>query len=77
MFKRWRERCGIVCRKTGMKLKVAWRKVLRRVLVELGSVFRLRALWAKCHPNKSMQWFSLDFNNAGASNTPRAGAVTP
>ena len=60
-----------------MKLKVAWRKVLRRVLVELGSVFRLRALWAKCHPNKPMQWFSLDFNNAGASNTPRAGAVTP
>ena len=57
-----------------MKLKVAWRKVLRRIRVELGNVFRIRALWVKCHPGQSMKCLSLDqkpswFNNAGASNT--------
>ena len=57
-----------------MKVKVAWRKVLRRIRVELGNVFRLRALWAKCHPGVPMRWLSLDqkpswFNSAGASNT--------
>ena len=73
-FKRWRQKYGIVWRKTGMKLKVSWRKVLRRVRVELGNVFRLRALWAKCHPGTPMRWLSLDqkpswFNNAGATGT--------
>ena len=73
-FGRWRRRYGIVYKKTGMKLKVSWRKVLRRVRVELENVFRLRALWRKCHPNKVLKWLSLDqkpswFNNAGASDT--------
>ena len=73
-FLRWRRKYGIVWRKTGMKLKVAWRKILRRISVELGNVFRLRALWARCHPGVPMRWLSLDqkpswFNNAGASNT--------
>jgi len=39
-FQRWRRRYSIKYCKTGMKLKVAWRKVLRRVRVELGNVFR-------------------------------------
>ena len=73
-FRRWRQKYGIVWRKIGMKLKVSWRKILRRVRVELGNIFRLRALWAKCHPGTPMKWISLDqkpswFNNAGASNT--------
>ena len=50
-FGRWRRRYGIVYKKTGMKLKVSWRKVLRRVRVELENVFRFRALWRKCHPS--------------------------
>ena len=71
-FLRWRRSYGIVFRKTGMQLKVAWRKIIRRVRVELGNVFRLRALWAICHPGRPMRWFSADqkpswFNNAGAS----------
>ena len=85
-FGRWRRRYGIVYRKTGMKLKVAWRKVLRRVRVELENVFRLRALWREGYPNKTMQWLSLDqklswFINAGASDrgtyTTQRGAVKP
>ena len=72
-FWRWRRKYGIVYRQTGMQLKVSWRKVIKRVRVELGNVFRLRALWAKCHPGIPMRWFSADqkpswFNNAGASN---------
>ena len=69
-FKRWREMYGIVRKITGMKLKVPWKKIKRRVRVFLGNVFRLRAFWAICHPGTKMRWLSLDqkpswFNNAG------------
>ena len=38
---RWRKGWGIIMKATGMKLKVAWRKVLRRVRVLLMNIFRL------------------------------------
>ena len=41
-FARWRRRYKIPFCKTGMKLKVAWRKILRRVRVELSNIFRFR-----------------------------------
>jgi hypothetical protein len=42
-FKRWRKHYGIVFNISGMKLKVSWRKVCRRVRVLLTNIFRLRA----------------------------------
>jgi hypothetical protein len=59
-FWRWRQKYGISKQVIGMKLKVAWRKVKRRVLVLLTNIFRLRAWWAICHPNKTMRWLSVD-----------------
>ena len=73
-FLRWRQRYGITYKMTGMKLKVAWRKVKRRCRVLLGNIFRVRALWDLCHPGLSMRWLSLDqkpswWNNAGLKGT--------
>jgi len=39
-FRRWRKGYGIIYKAVGMKLKVSWRKVLRRIRVELGNIFR-------------------------------------
>ena len=39
-FKRWRKTWNIVKKGTGMKLKVSWKKVLRRVQVLLTNIFR-------------------------------------
>ena len=69
-FLRWRKKYGITKKVIGMKLKVAYRKVKRRVLVLLQNIFRLRAFWEICHPGKVMRWLSADqkpswFNNAG------------
>ena len=69
-FERWRRRNGIGYKVTGMKLKVAWRKIKNRVRVWLSNVFRLRAWWDICHDGKPMRWISLDqkpswWNNAG------------
>ena len=57
-----------------MKLKVAWRKVKKRVVLLLKNIFRLHKWWAICHPGKSMRWLSLDqkpswFNNVGHTGT--------
>ena len=73
-FRRWRQMYGIVKKVTGMKLKVAWSKVKRRVRVFLGNIFRLRAFWEICHPDTPMRFFSADqkpswFNNAGLTGT--------
>ena len=73
-FLRFREKFGIVKKVIGMKLKVAWRKVKRRVLVLLTNIFRLRAFWDICHEGKQMRWLSVDqkpawFNNAGHTGT--------
>ena len=73
-FKRWRATYGIVRKITGMKLKVQWTKVKRRIRVFLGNVFRLRAFWDICHPGTPMRFLSLDqkpswFNNAGHTGT--------
>ena len=55
---------------TGMKLKVACRKIRRRVRVLLGNIYRLNALWNLLHPGEPMQYISIDqkpswFNSAG------------
>ena len=73
-FKRWRRRYGIVKKVTGMKLKVPWQKVKKRIRVFLGNIFRLRAFWELCHPVTPMRFLSLDqkpswFNNAGHCGT--------
>ena len=59
---------------TGMRLKVPWKKVLRRVGVLLGNMFRLKFFWEHCHPGKHMKFLSIDqkpawFNNAGHTGT--------
>ena len=69
-FYRWRLQYKIVARVAEMKLKVSWAKVKRRTRVLLQNIFRLRALWAKCHPGIEMRWVSYDekpcyMNNAG------------
>ena len=70
-FRRWRLSYNISFRATGMQLKVAWRKVVRRVRTELSNIFRLREFWRLLHPGVPMRWLSIDqkpawFNNAGA-----------
>ena len=59
-FERWRRRYSIRKKVTGMKLKVAWRKVKTRVCVLLTNIFRLREWWKICHGNKHMRWLSVD-----------------
>ena len=66
----WRKTHGIVRKVSGMKLKVPWAKVKRRIEIWLTNLFRLKALWELCHPGKPMRFLSLDqkpswFNNAG------------
>ena len=73
-FLRWRKKYGIAKKVTGMRLKVAWRKVKNRVFVLLSNMFRLREFWRICHDNKPMRWLSLDqkpswWNNAGLTGT--------
>ena len=73
-FLRWRKKYGISKQVIGMKLKVSWRKVKRRVLVLLQNIFRLRRFWELVHPGKTLRWLSLDqkpawFNNAGHTGT--------
>ena len=55
-FQRWRRRFGITRKVTGMKLKVSWKKVKRRIAVFLGNIFRLRAFWELCHPDTPMRF---------------------
>jgi len=80
---RWRREHGIVMKALGMKLKVAWRKVLKRVKTHLTNIFRVRAFWEKCHPGKPLRWISADqkpswFNNAGHTGTyGRTGQAQP
>ena len=67
---RWRKQYDIVKNVLGMKLKVSWAKVIRRVRVLLMNIFRLRAFWELLFPGRTMRWISLDqkpswFNNAG------------
>ena len=73
-FRRWRKECGIIYKTSGMQLKVPWSKILKRVKVLLGNIFRIRCFWEHCHPSKPMRFISLDqkpswFNNAGHKGT--------
>ena len=73
-FKRWRKHYGIARKVTGMKLKVPWSKVKRRIRVFLENIYRLKAFWQLCHPDVAMRFISLDqkpswFNNAGLTGT--------
>ena len=82
-FWRWRAMYGIKKKVTGMKLKVPWAKVKRRIAVLLGNIFRLRALWDLCHPGTPMRFLSLDqkpswFNNAGLTGSfAKTGGSAP
>ena len=73
-FRRWRNEVGIVYKTTGMQLKVSWSKILTRVKVLLGNIFRIHCFWNHCHPDKQLRFISLDqkppwFNNAGHKGT--------
>ena len=73
-FRRWRKEVGIVYKTTGMQLKVSWSKILTRVKVLLGNIFRIHCFWNHCHPDKQLRFISLDqkppwFNNAGHKGT--------
>ena len=75
-FSRWRDQYKIVKSQVGMKMKVAWAKVVKRVGVLMRNYFRLRAFWALLFPTQKMRWLSVDqkpswFNNAG-----HTGALT-
>ena len=82
-FRRWRLKYGLTKKVVGMKLKVAWRKVKKRVVVLLTNIFRLRFFWKMCHGNAPMRWLSVDqkpswFNNAGHTGTfSRQGGTAP
>ena len=68
---------------TGMKLKVSWRKIKKRVQVLLSNEFKIREWWRMCFPDKPMRWLSLDqkpswWNNAGLTGTwARRGGSQP
>lgn len=49
-FFRWRTEHSLTLKATGMQLKVAWRKVLRRCRVLMTNIFRLSIFFALCHP---------------------------
>jgi len=73
-FERWRKRYNICHKVTGMKLKVAWRKIKNRVFVLLTNIFRLREWWRICIGDKPMRWLSVDqkpswWNNVGLKKT--------
>jgi len=74
-FQRWRKTYGISKKVTGMKLKVAWRKIKKRVMVLLSNIFKIRAWWDECgYGDTPMRWLSLDqkpswWNNAGLTGT--------
>ena len=80
---RWRKLYGISKQVTGMKLKVSWKKIRHRVKVHLTNLFRLRAFWDLCHPDKPMRFLSVDqkpswFNNAGHTGTyAKKGGAQP
>ena len=82
-FRRWRKMYGISKKVIGMKLKVSWTKVKRRIRVYLGNIFRFRAFWEICHPGTPMRFMSIDqkpawFNNAGHTGTfARKGGSQP
>ena len=82
-FGRWRQRYSISKKVIGMKLKVAWRKIKKRVVVLLTNFFRLRFFWQICHGDAPMRWLSIDqkpswFNNAGHTGTfGRKGGEAP
>jgi len=52
-FQRWRRDNAMAIHAAGLQLKVAWRKVLRRVRVFLINIFRLRIFFEMCHPGAS------------------------
>ena len=81
-FCRWRVQFNIVHSQVGMKLKVSWSKVVRRVRVLMRNVFRLRALWVLLFPTTRMRWLSVDqkpswFNNAGHTGALTTRGSTP
>jgi hypothetical protein len=51
-FARWRAEHNLVTMATGVQLKVPWKRVLRRCRILLINIFRLRALFAKCHQGR-------------------------
>ena len=57
-FSRWRDQYKIVKSQVGMKMKVAWAKVVRRVGVLMRNYFRLRAFWALLFPTHKMRWLA-------------------
>ena len=74
---------GISKKVIGMKLKVAWRKIKKRVHTLMSNFFKMRAWWTICHKDKPMRWLSLDqkpswWNNAGLTGTwARRGGRQP
>ena len=51
-FARWRAEHNLVTMATGVQLKVPWKRVLRRCRILLINIFRLRALFARCHEGR-------------------------
>ena len=52
---RWRLEYKIAQRANGMQLKVAWRKVLKRVGTSLTNIFRLKAFWTLVHRGHALR----------------------
>ena len=67
---RWRRYHGIVLRNGTTHFQVSFAKAKDRVRCMMCNIFRLRALWERCHPGIPMRWLSIDqkpswMNNAG------------
>lgn len=80
---RFRKRYGIKKKATGMQLKVAYKKVLRRVKTHLTNIFRINAFWALLFGGDGPKYISLDqkpswFNNGAKFGTyGREGETAP
>ena len=73
---RWRQRYNIRMRKTGMQMKVEWRKVCNRSRTLLTNIWRLRALWHLVHPDKEMRFLSMDQKPSWFNNAAHTGAYS-
>ena len=68
---RWRRAQGISIRRGTVKFQISWQKTKDRIRCMLGNIFRLRRLWALCHPGVPMRWLSADQKPSWMNNAAR------
>ena len=68
---RWRKARGIAIRRGTVTFQISWQKAKDRIRCMMGNIFRLRRLWALCHPGTPMRWLSMDQKPSWMNNAAR------